>query len=44
MDICVIVASKGEEPPHSFKKIDKTLNKVFSFWVTDKSSKNQSRK
>lgn len=29
MDICVIVASKGEEPPHSFKKIDKTLNKVF---------------
>ena len=28
MDICVIVASKGEEPPHSFKKIDKTLNKV----------------
>ena len=28
MDVCVIVASKGEEPPHSFKKIDKTLNKV----------------
>lgn len=27
MDICVIVASKGETPPHSFKRIDKTLNK-----------------
>ncbi len=28
MDICVIVASKGEEPPHSFMKIEKTLNRV----------------
>lgn len=28
MDVCVIIASKGEQPPHSFKKIDKTLNKV----------------
>ena len=28
MDICVIIASKGETPPHSFMKIDKTLNKV----------------
>lgn len=28
MDICVIIASKGEEPPHSFKKIEKTLNRV----------------
>ncbi len=28
MDVCVIVGSKGEEPPHSFMKIDKTLNKV----------------
>ncbi|CAB4054377.1 DENND4 [Lepeophtheirus salmonis] len=27
MDICVILASKGEVPPHSFMKIDKTLNK-----------------
>ena len=26
-DICVIVSSKGEVPPHSFKIIDKTLNK-----------------
>ena len=28
MDICVIVTSKGEQPPHSFMKIDKNLNKV----------------
>ena len=28
MDVCVIIGSKGEEPPHSFKRIDKTLNKV----------------
>lgn len=27
-DICVIITSKGESPPHSFKIIDKTLNKV----------------
>ena len=26
-DICVIIASKGEVPPHSFKVIEKTLNK-----------------
>ena len=26
-DVCVIIGSKGEVPPHSFKKIDKTLNK-----------------
>lgn len=27
MDICVIIASKGETPPHSFMKIPKNLNK-----------------
>ncbi len=27
MDVCVIIGSKGEQPPHSFKRIDKTLNK-----------------
>jgi len=27
MDICVIVGSKGEKPPHSFMKIEKSLNK-----------------
>eukprot|EP00095_Tigriopus_kingsejongensis_P005877 snap_masked-scaffold38_size502422-processed-gene-3.3 protein:Tk05877 transcript:snap_masked-scaffold38_size502422-processed-gene-3.3-mRNA-1 annotation:"c-myc promoter-binding protein" len=26
-DLCVIIASKGETPPHSFLKIDKSLNK-----------------
>jgi len=34
VDVCVIVASKGEQPPHSFKKIDKTLNKVWTFLLT----------
>ena len=28
MDVCVVIGSKGEAPPHSFMKIDKTLNKV----------------
>ena len=28
MDVCVVIGSKGESPPHSFMKIDKTLNKV----------------
>lgn len=32
-DVCVIIASKGEVPPHSFKKIDKTLNKVNNYRV-----------
>ncbi len=27
MDVCVTIGSKGEDPPHSFMKIDKTLNK-----------------
>ena len=26
-EICVIVTSKGDKPPHSFCKIDKNLNK-----------------
>lgn len=25
-DICVIVTSKGETPPHTFCKVDKNLN------------------
>ena len=30
-DICVIMANKGEIPPHTYYKIPKNLNRVFFF-------------
>uniref|UniRef100_A0A8C2YHH3 DENN domain containing 4A n=1 Tax=Coturnix japonica TaxID=93934 RepID=A0A8C2YHH3_COTJA len=32
-DICIIIPSKGETPPHTFCKVDKNLNNSMGLWA-----------
>lgn len=43
-DICVVITSKGEQPPHAYCMIKKNLNKGMVGYVSKKNSQTDSYK